>query len=230
MSDTRHPISYETAVDYILRFITNYPNAASRSIGGYIDKPTLEIILANNDITDLYGLLFWYCCNLSEPEENEENPLPYLFLSLTDKDGFDQNNPPATPDIAHDYFRAATIHTFTGTATTETVDNYLATTDYSGSRDIMSITAGETADLLGNFLTAFPQAAAVSVSTANPCGLFIQEDSGISDLMNDDPCTGLNYFFGVTDGTEPKICVVLFPVDDNGLNATTRLIFERAYP
>lgn len=225
MSDSHHSIPYNTAISFILQFITKYSSAASQSLGGFIDRATIETILANNAENDLYGLLLWHCYD-------DTLSFPYFFPAFTNMDGFDVNNPPSSVSSSStaDFYRARTIHRWTGPASVLAVRNYLENTDYSTARNANSITAADVSPLVTNYMNNFPPADDSNDYRDIACGLFIQEDTGITDLIKEPSCTGINYYFGITNDENPKICVVLFPVDNTGFNATDRLVFEHAYP
>lgn len=223
MSNTRHPISYNKAVDFILQFITKYSTASGRSFGGFINRETLETILENNSEVDLYGLLLWYCY-----DDTEE--LPYFFPSFINMDGFDKSNPPTAPTATGNFYMAQTIHAWSGPLSILSLKHYLENTDYSGSNDAATLQARDVDKLVNNYMNNFPDADDTNDYRSTACGLFIQEDTGITDLISDESCIGINYYFGITNDEEPKICLVLFPVDDTGFNATNRLILEHQFP
>jgi hypothetical protein len=223
MSNSHHVISYSEAVDFILDFVIKYPDAASRSLGGYMDKTTVNAILEENGRVDLYGLLCWYCFN----EEIEE--LPYFFLSFTNMEDFDPGNPP-TEVADTDYFAPSSVHAYTGEATENAVSDYLENTDFSQSGNADSLTRSTVVALNTGYMQDFPPADDNEDYRGGPGGFFVQEDTGIKELISAETCIGFNYFFGITDDNLKKICIVLFPVNNTGVNVINGLIMERSWP
>ena len=224
MPNNHHVITYTEARDFILEFVTQYPDVASQSFGGFMDKTTVNNLLAKNGTTDLFGLLSYYCFNYEEIQE-----MPYFFLSFTNMEDFDTGNPPSQVPNS-EFYRPSSVYAYTDSATEAAVKDYLEQTDFSQSGNAVSISRTNVIARNTEYMQNFPLADDNESYRNGPGGFFIQEGTGISDLLNYEGCLGMNYFFGINDDAEPKICMVLFPVDDEGKNIINQLIMERSWP
>ena len=230
MPNERHLIDYSTALNYINEFIRQYPQIASVSDGGFLDKASIDTIFVDTS-TEEKGILFWQCYN------QFNQMMPYYFAAFADKNNYNTNEPNINPDSDAIYFRNTYVHKFTEELNPANLNAYLT----NPNTDINSLcTFIDLPTLLlfnDQFENEFPQSESGNYFNTNRYAFFIENAIGIKDILerSNRDVAGMNYYFGV-DTIKGRICLVLFAVDRNGANilnnedGSSAIILERSYP
>lgn len=226
--DPRHVVPMPDAFDYIFQFLNSYGEVGIYSLGGFIDRETLEKSLEIKTFDETKdGLLFWYCYNPSTQS------YPQFFLAFTHDKDFPANTPPKSPDPSKEYYRPSREYTYYGPISPGPLLNAILRDNYGSEPSSVPFGVDAINFLNAAYRESFPNDINGNDFKSNHnCALFLKQEEGIVELLKDD-AIGISYFFGInTSSHDPRHCIVLIAVGPDGRHRfdTDALVLERHWP